>query len=115
MTIEFAFLAFALLFSVGLCGALFWGNLLKKILCVSVFSNSVIIFYLLLGYYNDSTFPIAHNIVSTVYGFTNPLPSVLMLTAIVVGLSVQAIGFSLVIRIYREFGTLEEDELKELL
>ena len=113
MKFEFAFLAFALLSSLGLLGALFWGNLFKKMLCLSVFSNSIIIFYLLLGYYTHSTSPIKHEVLYSFEGITNPLPSVLMLTAIVVGISIQALGFALIIRIKKEQGTLEEDELLE--
>ena len=111
MKFEFAFFAFALLCSIGLFGALFWGNLLKKMLCLSIFSNAIIIFYLILGYYVNSLPPIQHKVLEFVEGITNPLPSVLMLTAIVVGISIQALGFALIIRIKREYGTLEEDEL----
>jgi multicomponent Na+:H+ antiporter subunit C len=46
-----------------------------------------------------------------VEGITNPLPSVLMLTAIVVGLAVQALGFALLIKVKKDYGTLEEDEI----
>jgi multicomponent Na+:H+ antiporter subunit C len=113
MPFEFAFFAFAILFSGGLCGALFWQNIFKKMVCASIFSTSVIIFYLLLGYYKNSSFPIVHHVVESVEGFTNPLPSVLMLTAIVVGISVQSLGFALIIRIKKDFGTLEENEIME--
>jgi multicomponent Na+:H+ antiporter subunit C len=111
MKFEFAFLVFSMIFSFGLFGALFWGNLFKKMLCISVFSNSIIIFYLIFGYYLDSKAPILHNVINSVEGITNPLPSVLMLTAIVVGVSIQALGFALIIRVKKEQGTLEEDEL----
>ena len=112
---EFTFFAFAFLFSISLLGAFIWGNLFKKVLCLSVFSNSIIIFYLVLGFYKNSTFPIHHGVVESVQGFTNPLPSVLMLTAIVVGISIQAIAFALVIKTKKEFGTVEEDEILEQL
>jgi multicomponent Na+:H+ antiporter subunit C len=111
MIFEFAFVGFAFLFTIGLCGALFWGNLFKKMLCLSVFSNSIIVFYLLLGYYKNSTFPISHGVIENIANFTNPLPSVLMLTAIVVGISVQALGFALIIRIKKDYRTLEEAEI----
>ena len=113
MSFQFAFFAFAFLFSMGICGALFWGNLFKKMVCLSIFSSSVIIFYLLLGFYKSSTFPIVHGIIEKAEGFANPLPSVLMLTAIVVGISVQALGFALIIRIKKDFGTLEECKIIE--
>ena len=115
MSFQFAFFTFAFLFSAGLCGALMWGNLFKKVVCLSIFSNSIIIFYLMLGFYKDSTFPIAHGIIENVKDYTNPLPSVLMLTAIVVGVSVQAIAFSLIIRVKKDFGSLEEEEILNTL
>jgi multicomponent Na+:H+ antiporter subunit C len=111
MSFNFALGGFAVLFSIGLCGAILWGNLLKKMVCLSIFSNSIIIFYLLLAYLYGSIPPITHDTPSNLMAFANPLPSVLMLTAIVVGISVQALAFSLVIRIKKDYGTLEEDEI----
>lgn len=110
---EFAFIGFAFLFSIGLCGAILWDNIFKKLISVSVFSNSIILFYLLLGFYDKSKSPIFHEVILNVKEFTNPLPSVLMLTAIVVGISVQAIGFALVIRVKKDYGTLNEREIKK--
>jgi multicomponent Na+:H+ antiporter subunit C len=113
MPFQFAFFTFAFLLSIGLCGALFWGNLFKKMVCLSIFSSSIVIFYLLLGFYKSSNFPIFHGLIENTTGFTNPLPSVLMLTAIVVGISIQALGFALIIRIKKDFGTLEESKIIE--
>ena len=110
---EFAFFTFALLCAGGIAGALFWGNLFKKVLCLSVFSNSIVMLYVLLGFYEGSSSPIVHSIVELPLKFANPLPSVLMLTAIVVGISVQAIAFALVIRVRKDYGTLEENEILE--
>lgn len=111
MSFQFVFVCFAFLFSAGLCGVIFWGNLLKKVICLSVFSNSIVVFYLLLGFNYGSHPAIMHSAPQVIADFTNPLPSVLMLTAIVVGVSVQAIAFSLVIRIKKDFGTLDESKI----
>ena len=115
MSFQFVFFTFAFLFSAGLCSALMWGNLFKKVLCLAIFSNSIIMFYLILGYYKDSTFPIIHGIPPEGAIYTNPLPSVLMLTAIVVGISIQSIAFALIVRIKKDYGTLEESEILPLL
>lgn len=111
MNFEFAFFVPCILFAGGLCGALFWNDLFKKVICLGVFTSSVIIFYLVFGYYKLAKMPIFHGEILDVNNFINPLPSVLMLTAIVVGISVQAIAFSLIIRIKKDYGTLNEKEI----
>lgn len=113
MDFNFAVLGFAILFSLGICGAILWGNLFKKMMCLSVFSNSIIIFYLIMGYFYASAPPITHSIPTDLTSITNPLPSVLMLTAIVVGISIQALAFSLLVRIKKDYGSLEESEIMQ--
>lgn len=115
MNFEFAFLAPCILFSAGLCGTLFWHDLFKKVICLGIFTSSIIIFYLIFGYYKFAGMPIFHGEILDVNQFVNPLPSVLMLTAIVVGISIQAIAFSLVIRIKKDYGTLNENEILDKL
>lgn len=110
---QFVFFVFAFLFSLGIAGALLWENLFKKVICLSIFSSSIVIFYLLLGYKAGTQPPIFHGIIENISDFTNPLPSVLMLTAIVVGIAVQAIAFSLVIRVKKDYATLQETEILE--
>ena len=46
--------------------------------------------------------------------FSNPLPQVLILTAIVVGISTTALGLGIVVRIKEEYGTIEEHEIQEI-
>lgn len=113
MIFEFGFLAPCMLFAGGLCGALFWDDLFKKVISLSILSSSIIIFYLILGYYNFAQMPINHGEITDVNNFINPLPSVLMLTAIVVGISLQAIAFALIIRVKKDYGTLSEKEILE--
>lgn len=83
---------FALAFSIGLFGMFYWQNYFRKIVSFAVFSSSAIMLFVTIAYKHGS---IASFQPSDAPSFTDPMPSVLMLTAIVVGISVQAIALSL--------------------
>jgi multicomponent Na+:H+ antiporter subunit C len=86
-------------------------NLVKKIIGLNVFQASVFIFYISVGKVADATAPILEP------GFTqysNPLPHVLILTAIVVGVATTALGLAFVVRINSAYASIEEDELESL-
>lgn len=86
------------------------GNLIKKIAGLNIFQTSVFILYISIGYVDEGTMPIVAE------GFTryaNPLPHVLILTAIVVGVSTVALGLALIIRIKEAYGSIEEDEIHQ--
>ncbi len=84
------------------------GNLVKKIVGLNIFQTSVFILYISMGKILGGTAPIIEQ------GFTiysNPLPHVLILTAIVVGVATAALGLALIVRIREAYGTIEEDEI----
>ena len=86
------------------------GNLIKKIAGLSIFQTSVFLLYISIGFVEEGTTPIVAE------GFTryaNPLPHVLILTAIVVGVATVALGLALVVRIKAAYGTIEEDEIHD--
>jgi len=85
------------------------GNLVKKIVGLNVFQVSVFMFYISMGKVHGGTAPIAAEGFSV---YANPLPHVLILTAIVVGIATSALGLALVIRIYKAYGSIEEDEIQ---
>ena len=88
------------------------GNLVKKIIGLNIFQTSVFILYISMGKIAGGTAPIfVHGEQEVVY--SNPLPHVLILTAIVVGVATSALGLSLVVRIKEAFGTVEEDEIED--
>lgn len=100
-----------LLVAVGLFVLIDDENLVKKVIGLNIFQTGVFLFFITIGFRRDGEPPI----VSTGGGpYVNPLPQVLMLTAIVVGVSVTAVALALVVRIYREYGTLREDVLLEV-
>ena len=84
------------------------GNLIKKIVGLNIFQTSVFILYISMGKIFGGTAPIAAPGI-TVY--SNPLPHVLILTAIVVGVATTALGLALIVRIKEAFGTVEESEI----
>ena len=84
-------------------------NLIKKLIGLSVFQTSVFLFYISLGKVAGGTAPILDGNPGTLY--SNPLPHVLILTAIVVGVATTALGLALILRINEAFGSIEEDEI----
>jgi len=101
------------LMMIGLYIMISRGNLVKKIMGMNIFQASVILLYVSMGKVEGGTPPIliegAENVV-----YSNPLPHVLMLTAIVVGVATTAVGLALSVRIKEAYGTLEEDEIAAL-
>jgi len=84
-------------------------NLVKKLVGLAIFQTSVFLFYISAGKIAGGTAPILTDAPDTVY--SNPLPHVLILTAIVVGVATTALGLALVLRINAAFGSIEDDEI----
>ena len=84
------------------------GNLIKKIAGLNIFQTSVFILYISIGNVAGGTTPI---IADGFEKYSNPLPHVLILTAIVVGVATTALGLALVVRIREAYGTIEEEEI----
>ena len=101
------------LMMIGLYIAISRGNLVKKIMGINIFQASVILLYVSMGKVAGGTAPILiEGRPETLY--SNPVPHVLMLTAIVVGVASTALGLALVVRINEAYGTVEEDEIVAL-
>ncbi len=98
------------LMMVGLYIVVEHGNLIKKLVGLTIFQAAVFVLYISLGKVRGGTAPI---IVEGVEVYSNPLPHVLILTAIVVGIATTALGLALVVRIREAFGTIEEDEIED--
>lgn len=86
-------------------------NLIKKIIGLNVFQVSVFLFYISMGKVKGGTAPI---LAEGIEVYSNPLPHVLILTAIVVGVATTALGLALTVRIKNAYGTIEEDEIEAL-
>lgn len=102
-----------MLFAVMLTGlyvVISHGNLLKKLIGLSVFQVGVFLFFISLGKVTGGSAPIISADVDT---YSHPLPQVLILTAIVVGVATLAVGLALAVRLFEAYGTVEEDEVIE--
>lgn len=89
------------------------GNLVKKVVGLNIFQTSVFMFYISIGKVIGGTapiFPVDMKINNDVV-YSNPLPHVLILTAIVVGIATTSLALALIVRIREEYGTIEEDEI----
>ncbi len=86
-------------------------NLIKKIVGLTIFQTSVFILYISMGKVSGGTAPI---LTGKPEVFSNPLPHVLILTAIVVGIATTALGLAIIVRIREAYGTIEEDEIQAL-
>ncbi len=97
-----------LLMVIGLYIVIAYGNLAKKLIGLNLFQGSVFVLFILLGKIDNGSAPI---LTETAEAYANPLPHVLILTAIVVAISSTALGLALIIRIHRAWHTLEEKDL----
>ncbi len=110
---------YIILIMIGLYGIIAKQNLIKKIIGLNILQTAVILFFISVGAKNDATIPILthgndaeHAAVSAAY-YINPLPHVLMLTAIVVAVATLGVALTLVIKIHQQYHTLEENEILE--
>lgn len=105
------------LMMVGLYAMIAKKNLIKKLVGMNIFQTSIILFYVSIGCKKGATIPIlvhdaAHHGTVNPAHYINPLPHVLMLTAIVVSVSTFGVALALAIKIYQKHKTLEEDEIQ---
>ena len=102
---------FAILLMIGFYAVIAKLNLIKKLIGLSLFQAAVFLLYITMGNVEGASAPIFGYGAET---FSNPLPQVLILTAIVVGISTMALGLGLVVRIKEEYDSIEEDEIQEI-
>ena len=104
----FNYLIVVFLMMAGFYVVIAQGNLVKKLVGLGLFQASVFIFYISMGNLAGGQAPIA---TPGVTAYSSPLPHVLILTAIVVGVATAAVGLALIVRIYEAYGSVEEDEI----
>jgi len=96
------------LMMMGLYMVIASSNLIKKLIGLGVFQSSVFILYITFGKIKDGSPPI---ITQNVEIYSNPLPHVLILTAIVVGVATTSVGLALIVRIQEAYGSTDEDDI----
>ncbi|MCP3951488.1 MAG: cation:proton antiporter subunit C [Desulfobacterales bacterium] len=108
---------YIILMMVGLYAMIAKNNLVKKVVGMNILQTAVILFFVSIGAKHKATIPIiehAHGIETHVVqavNYANPLPHVLMLTAIVVAVATLGVALALIIKLHRQYHTLEEDEI----
>lgn len=85
-------------------------NIVKKVIGLNVFQTGIFLFFIAAAYRTGGSAPVLTNDAP----YVSPLPHVLILTAIVVGVSLTAVALGLIVRIYSEYGTLQSDVLEEV-
>ncbi|MEJ2136974.1 MAG: cation:proton antiporter subunit C [Desulfofustis sp.] len=116
---KYNYWAVILLIVIGLYAMIAKKNLVKKIIGMNIFQTAIILFYVSIGAKRGATLPIiAHVHGDTAHAihaadYINPLPHVLMLTAIVVSVATLGVALALAMKIYFHYGTLEEDEIQK--
>ena len=103
---------FVILMMTGLYITVSRGNLIKKIIGLNIFQAAVFMLYISMGKITGGTAPVLIEDPDAVY--SNALPHVLILTAIVVGIATTAVALALILRIRETYGTIEEDELTKI-
>ena len=120
---DYNYWIYILLLMIGLYAMLAKNNLIKKVIGMSIFQTAIIVFYVSIGAKEHATIPIiahthGHDAVGTaidVAHYANPLPHVLMLTAIVVSVGTLGVALAICLGIHRRYNSLEEDEIQEQL
>ncbi len=112
---------YIILMMIGLYAMIAKNNLVKKVVGMNIFQTAIILFFVSTASKRGATIPIiqyghgaAADIINTAH-YMNPLPHVLMLTAIVVMVSTFGVAIALLIMLYKKYNTLEEDEILNIL
>ncbi|MDY6843586.1 MAG: cation:proton antiporter subunit C, partial [Thermodesulfobacteriota bacterium] len=111
---------YIVLMMIGLYGMMGKRNLIKKIIGMNIFQTAIILFFVSTAAKSNATIPIIEHAhgheehIINAASYINPLPHVLMLTAIVVMVSTLGVALAITITVYRRYNTLEEDEILEL-
>lgn len=110
------FFIYITLMMLGMYGVFIKKNYIKKIIGLNILQTSVILFFISIGAKKKATIPIiehSHSAADTVQAshYINPLPHVLMLTAIVVAVATLGVALAMIIKIYKDFNTIEEDKI----
>ena len=117
---KYNYWVYVVLMMIGFYAMIGKRNLVKKLIGMNIFQTAIILMYISAGVKKGAKIPILDKHEVLEHGIhaseiVNPLPHVLMLTAIVVSVSVTGVALAILLRIYREYGTLEEDKILEKL
>ena len=111
---HYHYVIYVALMLIGLYAVLAKGNLVKKVIGLNLLQTAVFLFYISIGRNEQGTVPVIWEGKPDAIPYENPVPHVLMLTAIVVGVSITAVALALIVRIKGAYGTVDEPEILAL-
>ncbi len=111
---RYAYATFAVVLAVGLYMIIASPNLVKKIIGLNLFQSAIFLFFVSMAYVQGARTPVIPSSGGDVGAYVSPLPHVIVLTAIVVGVSLTAVALALIVRIYTEYGSLNENVIREM-
>ena len=114
LTTNYAYGTFAIIIAIGLYMMIASPNLVKKVIGLNMFQSAIFLFFVATAYVHGGSVPVIPQEGGAVGEFASPLPHVIVLTAIVVGVSLTAVALALIVRIYTEYGTLDERVIREV-
>lgn len=114
LTEQYAYVVFAIVLAIGLYMVVANENLVKKVIGLNLFQTAIFLFFVSSAYVAGGRAPSIPSYAAETERFVSPLPQVIVLTAIVVGVSLTAVALALIVRIYDEYGTLHEDVIREV-
>ena len=104
-----------ILFGIGFTTLFLQPNLIKKVIGLNIMDSAIYLFLAAKGYIEGRLAPIVVNGVTDMNAYINPIPAGLVLTGIVVGVSVTAVSLSLIQKLYKEYHTLDMDEIMTMV
>jgi len=114
LTHRYTYLLFALLLAIGLYVIVASSNLVKMIIGLNLFQTAIFLFFISTAYVTGGATPVIPKEAKAYDPFVSPLPHVIVLTAIVVGVALTAVALALTVRIYSAYGTLDEETIREV-
>ena len=112
---KYNYIVYIILMMVGFYTMIRKNNMVKKLIGMNIFQTAIILFYISIGAKRGGTIPVVDPSTAEVvaHDIVNPLPHVLMLTAIVVSVSVTGVALATMLKIYKAYGSIDEDQILE--
>ncbi|TKR25231.1 cation:proton antiporter subunit C [Natronomonas salsuginis] len=114
LSTRYAYVTVVLLLAIGLYMMIASPNLVKKIIGLNLFQSAIFLFFIAMAYADGGSIPVIPTEGGAVGEYASPLPQVIVLTAIVVGVSLTAVALALIVRLYAAYGTLNEETIREV-
>ncbi|MDR9382268.1 MAG: cation:proton antiporter subunit C [Natronomonas sp.] len=114
LSTRYAYVTVVLLLAIGLYMMIASPNLVKKVIGLNLFQSAIFLFFIAMAYVDGGSVPVVPSDGGAVGEYASPLPQVIVLTAIVVGVSLTAVALALIVRLYAAYGTLNEETIREV-